>query len=150
MIPPFVYAILASLLLGAFSGWKVTSNHYEAQQLEAERQAQKAYRTAVDRGNEVASRLLTAEEQIRSITKWKGEQIGKVTTGKPCLSAGAVGLLSATGETGAAHPVGNAPQSPGGTAATDADVLDWGITAQEQYRTCAARLNNLVDFLNTR
>lgn len=150
MIPPTIYAIIAALLIGGFSGWKLTSGHYDAASLAAEHQHQAEYRAAVERGNEASARLLTAESQIRTIATWKGKQIAQVTTDRPCLSADALGLLNATTVPRiAAHPgqslaAGSAtPPAADRHDASDADVIQWAIDAVELYETCASRLTEL-------
>lgn len=154
MIPPIVYAAAMALLIGAFGGWKITSNHYDAQQLTAERQHQADYRAAVERGNEASNRLLAAETQIRTIATWKGKQIETVDTNRPCLSSGAIGLLNETTVprivTNPGSPLAASPSAPTSTDrndASDTDVIRWAIESGERYETCAARLTALQEIV---
>lgn len=150
-----ILALILFLILcgvGGFSaGYRSAANKYAAQQLAAERVASAKYRAEIERGNALSERLAKAESSIQTRTVEVIKYVNKVTTGRGCLSAGAVGLLNGTVypaplRTGAGTP---APDDAG-PSASDTDVYQWIAEAQGSYDTCAARLNELIEWENGR
>lgn len=153
LIPP-PYRILAGVFLalalvaGGFgAGVKVTRDHYAAEQLAAERFANDQYRAEVARGNDLSAKLAAAESNIQIKTIERIVHVKDVTTGRECLSAGAVGLLNGAGRLTLSETAWKpAPADAGAPPATDTDVETWAIDAAGRYETCADRLNGLIDW----
>lgn len=155
---PLPYRILAGVFLafalvaGGFgAGVKVTRDHYAAEQLAAERLSADQYRAEVARGNELSAQLAAAESNIQIKTIERIVHVKDVTTGRDCLSAGAVSLLNGSGKLTLREAAGKPAAEDAGTlAATDRDVEEWAIGASSRYETCVERLNALIDFENGR
>lgn len=105
------------------------------------------------RGDALETRLARTETTRQSQALEHFREIKRLTTGRPCLDAGAVRLLSDTpnepARTADPAPV---PAAPGGahaadaTFATDTDVVVWIDAARRQYGTCRDRLDALIDW----
>lgn len=151
---PLPYRILAVVFLamalaaGSFGyGLKVGRDRAAAQQLAAERLAADQYRAEITRGNTLSAKLAVAESNIQIKTVERIKYVPQVTTGRECLSAGAVGLLNGSGKPTLRETTRQpAPTDAGELAATDTDVEDWAINASGRYETCATRLNELIDW----
>lgn len=158
---PLPYRLLGAMILalalfaGGFGyGVKVTKDHAAVKQLAAERLAAEQYRAEVDRGNALSAKLSVAESAIQTKTIERIIHVKDVTTGGPCLSADAVSLLNGTDkptlrET-SGQPVAESPAEPAlasGNTASDKDISEWILIAQNWYETCAARQSMLVDFV---
>lgn len=141
------YVVLIAAAIGALGGWLAASDHYDAKQLEGERAAVAKYRDEVTRGNTSSAQLAQAETAIQIKTVERIKYVPKVTTGRRCLEPAAVGLLNGSGAIGlpatAGQPVAADAAAP---AASDADVAGWIVSANGNYDTCAARLNELIDY----
>ncbi len=154
IIPP-QYRILAALVglallfsLGFGSGHHWATVTADAKAYAAQKEYQRQVDALMVRANDLSARLAAAEGKIVTHTVEVIKYVPKYTTGKPCLSAGAVGVL----QPGAGAP-GDAPGKPPAEDATpvasDTDVAYWIAGANQQYETCAARLNALIDFSST-
>lgn len=139
--------IAIAFVAGAFLGWYFTSDHYEANQAEAVRQAMKDYVSETGRGNEASGELAQAETQIVTKTVEVIKYVPQVTTGRKCLDAGAVWLLNDGAPPKLSQAAGQpVAESRPALAASDTDVAGWIAIANGQYDLCAARLNGLVDY----
>lgn len=152
---PFSYRILIALALlgavfsaGATSGYKWHKAKTDAAQVQATQDADRKFKSEVARGNELSGKLAAAESAINTKTVEVIKYVKKYTTGRDCLSPGAVGLLNYTGPgLNLPIPAGQpAPESPAAPSATDSDVYLWIAAAHGRYDTCAERLNQLVDW----
>lgn len=154
---PLPYRILAEVFLalalvtGGFGvGVKVTRDHAAAQQLAAERLAADQYRAEVARSNDLSAKLAAAESNIQIKTIERIKYVPQVTTGRECLSAGAVSLLNSAGYPSLSATTGKlVAESPPAPAATDTDVAYWIAEAHRTYDICAERLNSLIDWEDT-
>lgn len=149
---PYRILIIVALLLGTFAagyaeGIKTAKDHAAAQQLVAAIKSAEAFRLEVERGNALSGQLASAETALHAQTTERMRHVQNVTTGRDCLSPDAVRLLNGTGKLTLRETASQPPaESPGEPAATDADVEAWAIQASDQYRTCAYRLNGLIDY----
>lgn len=142
-----VFFALALLASGFTAGVKITRDHAAAQQLVAEKIAADRYRAEVARGNDLSAKLAAAESNIQTKTIERIKYVPTVTTGRDCLSAGAVGLLNGSAHLGLSAPAGKpAAEGAATPTATDTDVESWAIDASDRYETCAVRLNGLIDW----
>ena len=151
---PLPYRILIatlfglSLLGGGFvAGHRVAANPAEADRSKEAKAALAALNAQIARGNTLSDQLSQAEGRVIVKTVEVIKNVPIVTTGRLCLGADAVRLLhpdAATkpGET----PSTPAPESPPTLAASDRDVAYWVAEANQQYGTCALRLNALIDY----
>lgn len=148
------YSLLGGCItaLALFTGGFATGKDWAETRAEAERvhlveqQAQRM-RQEVARGDTLAAKLASAEGQIVIKTVEVIKHVPTVTTGRKCLDPAAVGLL----QPGAAAAPDDAPGKPDAEnadapAASDRDVAFWIADANQQYDTCAARLNALIDW----
>lgn len=109
---------------------------------------------AQERGDDLAARLATSESKLSTLEEEKKSEIRRLTTGKPCLSHAAVGVLNQPNLSAGAKPgaVAEAPSEPvptDATFATDTDVGEWIAHAWRQYDACRDRLSAIADFYQT-
>lgn len=100
-------------------------------------------------GDALTLRLQTAESTLAKNQQELQYAIHTQTTGRACLSSGAVRLLNTAGSTDASTHLPAptpGPVAADGAAATDTDVATWAANARTQYDICRARLNALIDF----
>lgn len=97
---------------------------------------------------ELSAKLLAQESKVTYITQEVIRYVPKFTSGKPCLSAGAVRLLNTRADDRNKTETRSEPtaQSPAAPSASDTDVAYWIGNANGLYSTCAARLNALIDY----
>jgi hypothetical protein len=96
----------------------------------------------------LAQRVAAAENALIQITEEKDREIKRLTTGRPCLDAGVVGVLNRNAKT--ADNGLSAPRpavDPAAAAfASDTDVALWIAIAQRSYDTCRGRLDAVRAF----
>lgn len=87
------------------------------------------------------------QRQQRQLQELKNA-LKTATTGRPCLSGAAVGLLNSAQQTDTL-PADTMPNAPPALAestaqvATDTDIADWIAHAQQQYDLCRGRIDDL-------
>ena len=158
MIPTTAIARLASAAIAAAGAWVWQANSYEAKLAdirssiaESDRLRARAAATALQaaqvRGDTLSRDLLAREALINRLSKEKRDALSRLTTGRPCLSADAVGVLNGTTGTGDGVPTPpGIPAATGATFATDADVGQWAAAARAAHDTCRSRLGALIDW----
>ena len=142
----------------AAGAWAWQANSYEAKLAdirssiaESDRLRARAAATALQaaqvRGDTLSRDLLAREALINRISKEKRDALSRLTTGRPCLSADAVGVLNDQASAGAGMPqsTGSSASTDGGFA-TDADVGQWAAAAIAAHDTCRKRLDALIDW----
>ena len=151
-------ACLASAAIAAAGAWAYQGHRYEAQLSDVRssiaesnrlraRAAATALQSAQVRGDVLTRDLLTREAMINRLSKEKRDALSRLTTGRPCLSADAVGVLNGTTGAGAGMPQATGiPAATGGGFATDADVGQWAAAAIAAHDTCRKRLDALIDW----
>ena len=152
---------IACILSAAIAGggaWVWQANSYEAELAnmrssiaESDRLRARAAATALQaaqvRGDVLTRDLLAREALINRISKEKRDALNRLTTGRPCLSADAVGVLNDQASAGAGMPTPpGSPAATGATFATDADVGQWAAAAIAAHDTCRKRLDALIDW----
>ena len=149
---------LLTAALSAYAAWAWQANHYEAKLAdmrssisESDRLRARAAATALQaaqvRGDVLTRDLLAREALINRLSKEKRDALSRLTTGRPCLSADAVGVLNGTAGTGDGVPTPpGSPAATGATFATDADVGQWAAAARAAHDTCRQRLDALIDW----
>lgn len=147
-----------SAAISAAGAWVWQANSYEAKLAdmrssisESDRLRARAAATALQaaqvRGDVLTRDLLTREAMINRLSKEKRDALSRLTTGRPCLSADAVGVLNGTTGAGAGVPQSTGiPAATGGGFATDADVGQWAAAAIAAHDTCRYRLDALIDW----
>lgn len=156
MITLITHGIVA--VAAAAGAWAWQSNSYEAKLAagretvaETERLRSRAAATALQsaqvRGDVLTRDLLAREAAITKLSKEKRDALNRLTTGRPCLGADAVGVLNDPNGAGAGVPpsTGNTAATGGGFA-TDTDVGHWAAAARAAYDTCRTRLDALIDW----
>ena len=160
MITPPVTLITHGIVAvaAAAGAWVWQANSYEAKLADMRssiaesgrlraRAAATALQAAQVRGDVLTRDLLAREALINRISKEKRDALSHLTTGRPCLSADAVGVLNGTTGTGDGVPTPpGIPAATGATFATDADVGQWAIAARAAHDTCRQRLDALIDW----
>lgn len=119
----------------------------EAARLSAVNQALVAEK---ERGDAATARLAATESKINTLNKERIHALNQVTGDHVCFGADALRLLNDTNYSNAHAAVPNATASTDASStgiATDTDVANWIINAQEQYELCRARFSALVDFV---
>lgn len=157
---PIQYRAWAALLLAfsLLSGGFYSGHHWAMTKADAARAKLadahiKQIKAEIKRSDVLAGKLSAAEGRIVIKTVEVIKHVPQVTTGTtPCLSGAAVRLLNYGTDWGPYQPAGEpAAESPAHAAASDRDASDrdvayWIATANQQYETCAGRLNALVDW----
>ena len=106
-----------------------------------------ALQAAQVRSDVLTRDLLAREALINRISKEKRDALSRLTTGRPCLSADAVGVLNDQASAGAGMPQATGiPAATGGGFATDSDVGQWAAAAIAAHDTCRHRLDALIDW----
>ena len=160
MITPPVTLITHGIVAvaAAAGAWVWQANSYEAKLAnirssiaESDRIRARAAATALQaaqvRGDVLTRDLLAREALINRISKEKRDALSRLTTGRPCLSADAVGVLNGTTGAGAGvSPATGIAAATGGVFATDADVEQWAAAARAAHDTCRHRLDALIDW----
>ena len=160
MITPPITLITHSIVAvaAAAGAWVWQANSYEAKLAnmrssiaESGRLRAPAAATALQaaqvRGDTLSRDLLAREALINRLSKEKRDALSRLTTGRPCLSADAVGVLNGTTGTGDGVPTPpGSPAATGGGFATDADVGQWAAAARAAHDTCRHRLDALIDW----
>lgn len=155
---------LTGLALGGVAGWQLADalgakrlaqcEHARADErakaaTAAARRLQAAQAAADTAVRQEAARRHAAEHQTRETQR----ALYRLTTGRPCLSGPAVGLLNAAPGIaperlpqpagGPAHPPAAAAAHPGQPGASDRDVAGWIADAAGQYDACRGRIDAL-------
>lgn len=151
-------ACLVSAAVAGLCAWAWQANSYEAKLAdmrssiaESDRMRARAAATALQaaqvRGDVLTRDLLARENLITKLSKEKRDALSRLTTGRPCLGADAVGVLNDPNGAGAGVPpsTGNTAATGGGFA-TDTDVGHWAAAARAAYDTCRTRLDALIDW----
>lgn len=160
MITPPVTIITHGIVAvaAAAGAWVWQANSYEARLSNMRRSiaesdrlralaAATALQAAQVRGDVLTRDLLDREALINRISKEKRDALSRLTTGRPCLSADAVGVLNGTAGAGAGVPqAASIPAATGGGFATDTDVGQWAAAARSAHDTCRSRLDALIDW----
>lgn len=100
----------------------------------------------IEREGEAIAVALAASETARNqLAKDKTREIARLTSGRKCLSADAVGLLNtASTDPGLRLPAPAADSArTAATFATDTDVGQWASAARDQYDLCRGRIDAL-------
>lgn len=151
-------ACLISAAVAGGGAWAWQANSYDAQIAdmrssiaESDRLRARAEATALQaaqvRGDVLTRDLLTREAMINRLSKEKRDALSRYTTGRPCLSADAVGVLNEQAGSGSGVPQATGiTAATGATFATDADVGQWAADARASYDTCRSRLDALIDW----
>ena len=160
MITPPVTLITHGIVAvaAAAGAWVWQAHSYEAKLAdmrssiaESDRLRARAAATALQaaqvRGDTLSRDLLAREALINRLSKEKRDALNRYTTGRPCLSADAVGVLNGTTGAGAGMPQATGiPAATGGGFATDSDVGQWAAAAIAAHDTCRYRLDALIDW----
>ena len=160
MITPPVTIITHGIVAvaAAAGAWVWQANSYEAKLADMRSSiaesgrlralaAATALQAAQVRGDTLSRDLLAREALINRLSKEKRDALSRLTTGRPCLSADAVGVLKGTAGAGAGMPQATGSlAATGATFATDADVGQWAAAAIAAHDTCRYRLDSLIDW----
>lgn len=137
-----------SALVGGTVGYKVHKSFTDAELVEQLAEAHKNRDEALKLNDELSRKLSEAEGSITTRTVEVVKYVPKVTTGKPCLSSDAVGLLQPTGNQGATKTDGKSDDKGAEPlAASDRDVAYWIAEANRLYDVCAERQHSLIDYV---
>jgi prophage endopeptidase len=149
--------VIASVFVGTLQEGRIDALRLEhmndkLQQADAQtaalRAAQRRFTLAEARGNQLQSELDAKIDLYLKTYEEKRHAINLLTERRVCLNAPTVRLLnSADGDTATNLPTpatGITAQSD--AIATDTDVAGWIANAQQQYDTCRARLDALIDW----
>ena len=150
---PYVLGILATGLVASHlymyqSGVGSEREEQEVKQAEMQRVFNAALTRQIVRSNEIAAALEADKEKVRIVTKEVIKYVDKVTVKRECLLADAVRVLN--NSTTHAPVVPGGPPEPeaeetAGPSASDRDVFLWIANAREEYRSCAADYNALIE-----
>lgn len=147
MIAVSLVAAIALFVSGFGTGIKWENGRNAEAKEKAGRQYTEQLQKEVNRGNELARQVELSKQIIGHRTVSVLRRVPDVTTGRDCLSSSAVRLFNDSATTSlpdaAGKPAGESTAEP---AATDRDVEEWAINAQDQYGKCAAQLNGLIDY----
>lgn len=158
--PPLWLVALVAAAVGAAGAAGVARNHYRAEiadihaaqardEATASKVASEWVAAAVQRGDALSADLASTEADLARKSLEVSHALRKLTTGRPCLDGGAVGVLNRTYAPPAVAPVPAAAGTPAatdGATATDTDVGDWIAHAWDRYETCRGRLDKLISY----
>jgi hypothetical protein len=147
--PALLGAALVFAMVGGFwSGHDWAQTKAESQRMQDLVDYNAALHRELARGNELSDKLAKAESRITIKNVEVIKYVPTVTTGLvPCLGPAAISLLQPGSDQGLRPPAGEpATEGAGALAASDRDVAYFIASANQQYDTCAVRLNTLVDF----
>jgi len=143
-------ALSALVLVPHYQARIVTMQRDQAQGIATARAADvETLKLARRQGDALTLRLQTTESTLSKTHQELQYAIHTQTTGRTCLSSGAVRLLNSAAPTDASAylPAPTAgPSATDGPVATDTDVATWVANARTQYDICRARLSALIDF----
>jgi hypothetical protein len=150
---PIPYRILAAVLVavalfggGFYYGYGSSQKKAKAE-LAKQREAQiAAINAQIKRADEATARLAQAEGRITVKTVEVIKRVPSVTHNVPCLSPAAVSLLQPAASDPTETPGKPDTKGSDAPAASDRDVAYWISSANQQYDTCAERLNALIDW----
>lgn len=149
-LPYRVVALFVAVMAFAsgmfYLGHRQASLVYAAQRSKEQAEYQKAYEKQVSLSNELSGKLAKAEGAIVTKTVEVIKYVDKVTDGHKCLDASAVGLLQPGSNQTEGAPASKPSAEGSSPSASDRDVYLWIAGANQQYETCAVRLNSLIDF----
>jgi prophage endopeptidase len=148
-----IVAIIASVFVGIVQESRIDAlrlEHMNDQlkqadaQTEALRAAQRRFIVAEARGNHLQSELDAKTDLYLKTYEEKRHAIALLTQRRPCLNAATVSLLNDSAANLPTPATGIAAQSS--AIATDTDIAGWIASTQQQYDTCRARLDALIDW----
>jgi prophage endopeptidase len=151
---PLPYRIIAGIVLlaslfglGFYGGSRWQKTVSDAAETQAVKEAAKKLDLANQRADGLSNQLSKAEAQVITKTVEVIKYVPKVTTGRLCLDSDAVRVLNTPSNPDVPEaPSKPAPESLPVAPASDRDVAYWIAGANQQYETCAVRLNALIDF----
>jgi hypothetical protein len=152
-----ILAVIAAALFAAgwsVEGWRMGGKISDLEREHAEQAAKTADESAarlslaMARGDVLSAQLAASDTALTTLTKEKEDAIRRLTTGRPCLSSAAVGVLNRTAglQPPALPETAGQPVSADDSLATDTDVGLWIASAQRSYDTCRGRLQAVADF----
>lgn len=176
--PPLWLVALVAAAVGAAGAASYVGSHYRAEiadiratqareEAAAERLAREKLAEATTRGNALSADLLRSEASIHQLQQEVSRAARSHTTGRECLSAGAVrvfnqpaapaadavpaaaGRADAAGAAAAADPHIDSA-APDGPRASDSDIAGWIADARAAYALCRGRLDQLITFEEAR
>jgi hypothetical protein len=120
---------------------------HAAQQTAVAHASLQRWQAAAARADAAESRLAQQASITQQTLKEKQRGLSSITTGRPCLSGPAVGLLNGTGLRLSAVPAPAGPPDPAAAAfASDTDVGGWIAAAQSQYEQCRDTRQALIEW----
>lgn len=151
LLNPQVLLAAGVALMVAFSGSFYAGHEWAVTKADARRAREHdAYMAEINkqlgRNRELSAAIAQAEQTLNLKTTEVIKHVPKVTTGKPCLGAGAVSLLQPGSAPHLKTPARDAVAEGPAASASDADVAYWIADANRGYETCAGRLNTLIDW----
>ncbi len=152
LIPlPYRILIVAALVASVFGTGVGIGHHWASVSAEAKRvkdiEALNAQiKIQIEHANVISDKLAKAEGKVIIHTVEVIKYVDKVTDGHKCLGSAAVGLLQPGSSQGLNPPTSKPVAEDAGASSSDSDIYTWIAKANQQYETCAIRLNNLVDF----
>ena len=137
---------MVALCGGFYAGADWAHTRYEARHAEELENLNTELHAQIAISNKLSEKLIVAENNIHIKTVEVIKYVPKVTTGKPCLNAATVSLLQPGSGQTINIPTSQPDAEDAAPAASDTDIAYWIATANEQYETCAERLNSLIEW----
>lgn len=153
----FICAVVSVALYKTYhAGFDSCKSDWDAAEAKRAKAEQSAAWEQAKKQDRIVTDLLDREQTLQKINGDLKNVLSKTTTGRQCLNAGTVRLLnSGTGIHLSEHQPGAAPENAREFAtdtndlgSTDTQIAGWIADAQQQYATCAGRLNDLIDATN--
>lgn len=123
------------------------TQHAETERLRSNAAA-RTLQAAQERGHALSTQLAQRQQTITALERKRHAALQPYLSGRPCLDAGAVGVLnddthSATSDL---SKTASAPAATDARFATDTDVGSWISNTKAAYNDCTARLDALIDW----
>lgn len=137
-------------LLGLLGGWEWRDSAYAKTELRAQQERERAQKAMEAQQDSVSLAYATRVSELAQNLGDARVKLNTLTSGKPCLSPGAVGLLNAIGPAVPVHTTAGQPASAPATTATDRDVADALAICRSGYARLSEQVNSILDIEDAR
>lgn len=137
-------------LLGLLGGWEWRDGVHAKAELRIQQERARALKAMEEQQDAVS---LAYANRVSELAQNLGDtrvKLNSLTSGRPCLSAGAVGVLNAIGSAVPVHSAASQPASAANASATDRDVADALAICRGGYARLSEQVNSILDIEDAR
>ena len=150
MLPLISAGLILAAVLGFAGGWEWRDGAHAKAELRLQQERARALKAMEDQQDRTS---LAYANRVSELAQNLGDarvKLNTLTSGKPCLSPGAVGLLNAIGPAVSVHTTAGQPASAPATTATDRDVADALAICRSGYARLSEQVNSILDIEDAR